>query len=416
MILYASSLNPADCFGCKACAQICHRNAITFHADAEGFEYPVIDYTRCNACGLCSKVCPITTSQHENCEQQKCYAAKALNLATARKSSSGGVFSVLAEHILAKNGVVFGAAYQQDWGVKHEPAFDQNGLQRLRVSKYVQSDIGSTFRQAKEYLNKGVEVYFSGTPCQIAGLKSYLRRDYTNLLTSDIVCHGTPSPKIWFEYIMHISAGHPISAVSMRKTDGWEYIMHISAGHPISAVSMRKTDGWDILFSFQRRNARKIRQGPHNNPYLHAFLHDLLCRPACYTCPFACSARTGDITLGDYWGVEEFHPNIDCQSGVSLILTNSAIGERTLQEVFNKLILAESRIEWAQKANGNLTHPSPKPAARETINLDLNRLGFPYVLTHYMQPPNRHVRSLYYYIKEVLRPLLRLVKRTIFTR
>lgn len=188
------------CCGCGACVQRCPKQCITLHEDSEGFLYPVADASVCINCGLCEKVCPVI-NQHTAHEPLQTFAAKNPNEAVRAASSSGGVFTMLAERVIKSGGVVFGAAFDQQWKVVHTCATTIGGLQKFRGSKYLQSQTNNTFKEAEAYLKQGRQVLYSGTPCQVAGLKRYLRKDYDNLLTLDFICHGVPSPGVFRTYL-----------------------------------------------------------------------------------------------------------------------------------------------------------------------------------------------------------------------
>ena len=192
-----------DCCGCHACASVCAHRAITMQVDEEGFLYPVIDKDTCVECGLCEQVCPFV-NQASTVQPLKVYAARSNDEELRRKSSSGGVFTLLAEAVIREGGVVFGAKFDKGWNVVHAWTDALDGLADFRGSKYVQSIIGSTYEEAKHFLRQGRKVLFSGTPCQIAGLKRYLCKDYDNLLTVDVVCHGVPSPLVWKKYLSEV--------------------------------------------------------------------------------------------------------------------------------------------------------------------------------------------------------------------
>ena len=189
-----------DCCGCSACMQICPKQSITMVTDNEGFLYPEVNNTTCIDCGLCEKVCPVL-NQNDGSQPIEVYAAKNNNEQIRLKSSSGGIFTLLAEKIIAEGGVVFGAKFNTDWSVVHSYTETIDGLEDFRGSKYVQSSIGDNFLKAKQFLTDGRKVLFSGTPCQIAGLKHFLRKEYDNLLTIEVVCHGAPSPRVWKDYL-----------------------------------------------------------------------------------------------------------------------------------------------------------------------------------------------------------------------
>lgn len=369
MISYAKTKDPTGCCGCRGCETACSKLAISFQPDFEGFQYPRVNPARCNDCGSCAEVCPI---EHPRCLpdaepvfEVQVYAALNKDRQILGSSSSGGLFSALAKDVLDRGGVVFGAAFDKDWAVRHEGIESWNEMPRLRVSKYVQSDTGGAFAQVRKLLKAGKLVYFTGVPCQVAGLKRYLRRKHSNLLTTDIVCHGVPSPKVWQKYL------------------DW-------LGKPIYSLQMRLTDGWGVGLRYSYRSNNKRRKHVHwlLSPYLYAFLQNLLHRPVCYACPFARPEREGDVTLGDYWGVKDHHPEIPRKKGVSLVLVNNPRGEKFFGRVRQGLDVWPSRLEWAVRCNGNLLHPSSPNIRRSAFYRDLDLISFGDLAKRYMRPAN----------------------------
>lgn len=226
-----------DCCGCSACVQRCPKQCISLYEDEEGFLYPRVDKTVCIDCGLCEKVCPVL-NQSEGHEPIAVYAAKNPNEEIRMQSSSGGIFTMLAERIIDEGGVVFGACWDKDWNVVHDYAESKEDIAKFRGSKYVQSNIGETFKQTETFLIEGRKVLFSGTPCQIAGLKHFLLKDYDNLLTIEIICHSVPSPGVWKKYLTEelnsngLTIGD-IQQINFRdKSTGWEtysFLLHTKA-------------------------------------------------------------------------------------------------------------------------------------------------------------------------------------------
>lgn len=300
------------CTGCSACASICPKSCITMVPDKEGFWYPGIDLKSCINCGLCEKVCPILHRGEPAREPPLAYAAFHRDEMIRMESSSGGVFIAFAEKVIGRGGVVFGARFDDSFHVVHGMAETRQELEAFRGSKYVQSEIGNTYKQAKDFLDQSRLVYFSGTPCQIGGLKAFLGKEYENLICQDLICHGVPSPKVWEKY------------VAFREAE---------AGAPVRAISFRdKTKGWKrFSLSVRFQNGREYRELLDRDSYQQAFLNNVDLRPSCYKCAFKSLRRQSDVTLADFWGVETIFPELCDDKGVSLLLVHSEKGCHLLQ-------------------------------------------------------------------------------------
>lgn len=331
------------CCGCHACASICAKHCITMNADEEGFLYPVVDNEACTDCGLCEKVCPVI-NRNESRKPLKVYAAKNKNEEIRRQSSSGGIFTLLAEKVINEGGVVFGARFDENWDVIHSWADTIEGIAAFRGSKYVQSTIGDTYREAKEFLKQGRKVLFSGTSCQIAGLKKFLRKEYDNLLTVDVVCHGVPSPKIWREYLesLHISN---IGTISHKdKATGWR-------GY---SFSVKDTEG-KVVYT----------EKASENKYLSAFVRNLILRPSCFLCPAKEGKSLSDITLADYWGIEQLVPQLDDNKGISFISCNTQMGTMIVDSL--KLISVETDYQKSVPYNSCIVQSTNEPIERQNF-------------------------------------------------
>ena len=313
-----------NCCGCSACMQRCPKQCISLKEDNEGFLYPIVDKETCIDCGLCEKVCPVL-HQGEEREPLKVYAAKNKNEEIRRSSSSGGIFTLLAEKVINEGGVVFGAKFDESWEVIHDYIETIEGLAAFRGSKYVQSRIEDNYLKAEAFLKQGRKVLFSGTPCQIAGLKRFLRKEYKNLLTVDFVCHGVPSPGIWRKYLKETVAR--MCDKNSVSTDP----ISMENAH-VESISFRdKSLGWK-KYSFALTLSATIGSGVKNtvslcevfsqNTFMKGFLADLYLRPSCYACTAKCGKSGSDITIGDLWGVQNFLPEEDDDKGLSLILLN----------------------------------------------------------------------------------------------
>ena len=322
------------CSGCTACFAICPKDAITMQADSEGFKYPVIDKNKCIDCGLCCKVCPLENMYGNFVEDKTSFACSAKDENFTKQSSSGGVFAILANMYIKEQAVIYGAAFDYNWNVCHIRADKKDELKRLYTSKYVQSDIGNTFRQVKNDLDNGKKVLFAGTPCQVAGLKSYLQKDYLNLLVVDFICHGVPSPLVWQRYIDKLEQDlkSKITEISFRdKKDGWK----------------------SFNFKLMTANGDVFYEKHGDNTYMKGFLKDLYLRPSCYDCKFKTLQRASDITLADFWGIEKIISDMNIDEVVSLCWSSSEKGKQVLADVLNRTDYYEVKLREAIKHNSS---------------------------------------------------------------
>lgn len=352
MIDFILKKDSSLCCGCGACVSVCAHKALTFHINEEGYKEPVLDESACVGCGLCDSVCPMMNAGKTLNKPKHVYAAINNNVETLKVSSSGGAFSVIAEHVLMNNGVVYGAAFDGTMTLKHVRITDSEKLGLLRGSKYIQSDTEGVFRRVKEDLRNGTLVYFVGVPCQVAGLKLFLRKEYDNLLTTDIVCHGVPSQKMFNVFIDAFRKRRGVEVVGYKfrdkRVNGWSCS---------SSSSSCKKVGSDKVFDIYFDKTL--------NAYMNAFLSGSIDRESCYKCPFATKDRVGDITLADYWGVKKYHRDLNCRNGVSLVLVNTDKGRDLFGEIQDDFNLTPSRLEWAAAENPNLSHPTSRPKGRD---------------------------------------------------
>lgn len=343
-------LDKKDCCGCNACVQKCPKHCITMKEDKEGFLYPNVDENVCIDCHICEKVCPVLNQNMERMPLNV-YVGKNPNEEIRIKSSSGGLFTMLAEQVIDDIGVVFGATFNEKWTVVHDYVETKEGLAKFRGSKYVQSNIGNSFKKAMDFLNEGRKVLFSGTPCQIAGLKNYLRKDYDNLITVDFICHGVPSPGVFRTYLQE-----EIDKKSARKGGGKNTVLHPCIplitesdgldckGLEIESIAFRdKRNGWK-KYGFALGLSKATAAGEKNsvslsytslnkNSFLRGFLSDVFLRPSCYSCPVKKLKSKSDITLGDFWGIESLMPEIDDDKGLSAIVVNTERGHQLLKSI-----------------------------------------------------------------------------------
>jgi coenzyme F420-reducing hydrogenase beta subunit len=344
-----------NCTGCRACEQKCIHKAIQMKANEEGFLYPEIDSNLCNNCGLCEKICPIFRDDLQR-DVLEVFAAKSLNREQMLRSASGGIFPLLAENILEKNGIVFGCAYDEDLVAIHIAVENSSELHRLQSSKYVQSDTLNTYTQAKDFLEQNRKVLYSGTPCQIAGLKAFCGKDYENLATVDLVCHGVPSPGLFAKYI------------------GW---LGKKMGGRIIYYDFRSKErgGWGYDFKTKTKTKTKYLKW-HLDPYFRSFLRNETLRECCYSCKYACGKRVGDITIADYWGIKQMHPDFFSSDGVSAVLVNTHKGKSLFENIKNKVEYIQSSFESVAKIQVMLNRPAKRPIARDYVYNNINESFF----------------------------------------
>ena len=350
-----------NCCGCTACASICPKDAIQMQRDIEGFVYPLVNDSQCINCGLCEQVCPILhrDSYLNSNKPTNIYALHNNDIKVWKNSSSGGVFNEIADYIIQNSGVVYGAEYTNVLNVKHKKETTICGAIKFRGSKYVQSDLDNSFREIRKELNNGSTVLFSGTPCQVEGLKRFLRREYNNLITVDIICHGVASPLVFNDYIDFINkySLSKIIGINMKdKTFGWGYQnLRLFYKNNTSEFNTIKSNLWNKLF------------------YGH-----LILRPACYKCRFTNLSRPGDLSIGDFWGVEKKLPDFYNMTGISILLCNTLKGFKLwgkIQHHFCYLRIDENTC-MQQALSNSVAEPEDRNNFWENYKLQ----GFKYIL------------------------------------
>lgn len=335
-----------DCMGCYACYNICPTKCISMETDEEGFWYPKVDTSKCVECGACQRVCPIINGIEKTKNKVQAFGVINNESFVRENSSSGGIFSLIAETVLQKEGVVFGAAFDENYLVSHQEIRTLDELWKIRGSKYLQSRIGDTYEQAKKLLEAGTLVLFSGTPCQIEGLRRYLRKEYTNLIAIDIACHGVPSPKIWETYLKERieESGSKVKSVMFRcKETGWKH--------------------YSVRICFE--NGKEYCNIFESDPYMLSFLLNYSLRPSCGTCHFKGIHRASDITLADFWGIENILPEFDDDKGTSLVLVHSLKGRECLEEIKERIRIEDVDINQAILENKAIIETSTLAAKRE---------------------------------------------------
>lgn len=358
---------PFNCTGCQACISICPKNCIDIVVNEEGFSFPEINISKCIQCNLCDRVCPIMNEQIKSTHTQA-YGIKNKNEKERQDSSSGGVFSLLAGQILDQGGIVFGAAYNDDFVVHHIAIKDKKDMFRLQSAKYAQSVIGNSFKETEAALKSGHKVLFSGTPCQCSGLKQFLRKEYDNLLLVDLICHGVPSPKVWQKYIDYRSLkenkGKRPFRINMRsKISGWSRY------------------GYSTEFDYGEGHITQI----HNSQdlFMKAFGGNICLRKSCSDCVAKGVERCTDLTLGDYWGVWNQYPKFDDDKGTSIVFVHSEKGEKILRQLDNKIDCIEVEIDEAYKENMSLINSSKVHEKREEFLERVNTSNFQELVLEY---------------------------------
>lgn len=345
-----------DCCGCTACMSICPVKAITMKEDEEGFLYPVVDTEKCVNCGLCEKTCPIINRKEKSEKQQKAYVINNKNEVIRSQSTSGGAFSPIAEYVIENKGVVFGAIIDENMRVYHAYTEIKDGIQMFRGSKYVQSDLKNTFLEAKSFLDDGRMVCFSGTPCQIQGLKSFLGKEYENLITVDVVCRAVPSPLVlrkYLEYQEQKNGIGNIKRVVFRDKSKYGY-----------GYSSMLVEGENKIY----------REGIETDPYLRAFFNNYSDRPACFDCKFRNKDRVSDFTIWDCYTIAEFDKNLSDNKGTTRMIIQTAKGEKIFEQIKGKFNFKEIDINEAVK-NVKELKESPKPnEKREKFFEDINNI------------------------------------------
>ena len=343
-------LNKLQCVGCRSCEQVCPQKCISLLPNYEGFLYPEINGSECIECGLCIKHCPELSVIIPN-TYKKIYGAVLNDSVLLSKSSSGGIFAGIAKYIIKNNGIVYGSAYDESLMPNHIEVNSLENLPKLQGSKYVTSDTKDTYTQVKEKLHSGKTVLYSGTPCQIAGLNAFLNKEYDNLYTIDLICHGTPSQKLFEKYLHWLS-----------KKIGGKIIYY--------GFRDKEVAGWGCGFntSTKTRTKKAI-----CDPYFATFLRCETFRESCYQCRYSNMNRISDITIGDFWGVEKYYPDFEYRNGCSCVIVNTKKGMDLFDVIAKQsFTFFECKEFEIREFNTNLNNPSLRPKVRDEIYKGIN--------------------------------------------
>ena len=359
--------NKNKCCGCTACMNICPKKAISMKEDEEGFLYPIVDEEKCVECGLCKKVCAFQSGYNiENrLEKIEVYAIKNKSDKVRMNSSSGGMFYAIARYVISKNGVVYGCIFDDNFNAIHIGTDNIDGIKKMMRSKYSQSNLGNIYNNVREDIKNGKLVLFTGTPCQVAGLNKFIQNlDKSNLILVDLVCHGTPSPKLFQNYIEFLE--------KTKKKKVKEYY-HRS-----------KKNGWkhneDVIFE----DGEDDYKSRLSQTWKRIFCTDLCLRPSCYSCKYTNIKRPSDMTIGDFWGIEQYDKEFVDKKGISLTIINTTKGQKIFNEISNSLIIKKRNIEEAMDKN---------PQLRELLKINMDdrnefwcnykNKGFKYITNKY---------------------------------
>lgn len=380
-----------NCSSCGACSNVCARNAISMQLDGEGFYRPVVDAKKCLQCGSCEKVCPWTNAVENpsvlSAGLPKTIAAFAKKESVRLESSSGGIFTVLAEKILDDGGVVVGVSQLSPTMFGHVVINNKVGLAKLRGSKYVQADAGLVYREVLSLLKSGKKVLFSGTPCQVAALYAVLGKNvYAGLITVDVVCHGTPSVKVFEKYVTEIEKENSAQVQSSQfrdKREGWRLYSMTSSLNTISG------------------DCFQVSKTLHKDKFMRVFLQNICLNSSCADCKYGKLPRVADITLGDYWNIASVHPEMDDNKGISVVLLNTDNGNVLFDSVAESVIQCESKVEYAVAGNPCIVRSSKPHIRRSEFFANLDKYTLDELIKKYCPYPSP-MKKMYFNLRGIL--------------
>lgn len=384
----------SDCCGCSSCVEVCPKGCLSIGKNGDGIIVPIIaNKESCIECGLCSKVCPVENEFKTNYSNTY-YGAYNDIPEDINYSSSGGIFPVLARWVIEQGGAVYGAYLDEKHELYHIKITDAKDIKKLQSSKYFQSELRDTYKTCKADLQKGRLVLFTGTPCQVQGLKLFLMKDYENLLTADMICHGVPSKKMFDAYVAFLEKKHRGKLIDINFRD-------------------KKRNGWSITLRYTIEYSNGKRKDYYLisklSEYFVAFLSGSIARESCYSCKFSSMNRPGDITMGDFWGYQKKRPDLRHDKGLSLIIVNSTKGER----IFNALEsfgvcfkeVDEACVEASE--NKNLYYPTKRPEIRDVVYEELKQYDFEYIAKKYFRKTQTWKNKLKNYLPPTVVKILK---------